>query len=241
MTCFPDLATRRLEPELMDQPGLDPLEHRHALRGLKRLHAFNATTSALWSVIAPIARAHQSQHPNAPLRILDLASGGGDILLNLARKARSQKLSITFAACDFNPFALEETQAKARILGIPIDLFTLDLLANPLPPGYDIITCTLFLHHIPDHLLPSFLNRMIQAARLRAVISDLRRSLLSWLLVNLGARLVTRSPIVHIDGPRSVAASLTLDEIHALAQQSGWHSFQLRRQGPCSYLLVGTP
>src|SRR4051812_815774 len=77
------LSQRRCQPEVMDQPGLCPDHHRAALRGLARLNLFGSA-GVLWPALAAMAK----RIPGRPLRVLDLATGGGDVPLRLWRRAR---------------------------------------------------------------------------------------------------------------------------------------------------------
>ena len=73
---------RILEPELMDQPGLDLGEHYHALTSLGRANAVSRTTATLLPAIRAAARARRS----GPVRILDVACGGGQVAIELAER-----------------------------------------------------------------------------------------------------------------------------------------------------------
>src|SRR5438270_753420 len=75
------LRTRRRRPEIMDQPGLSPARHARALRGLARINFFSGSARILWRPLAELGR------ELGPLRILDVATGGGDLPVRLARKA----------------------------------------------------------------------------------------------------------------------------------------------------------
>ena len=59
------IPKRRVEAELMDQPGLDPAFHVEALRGLQRINAVSRGATILWSPIAELA--HGSRHSIACL------------------------------------------------------------------------------------------------------------------------------------------------------------------------------
>ena len=74
---------RQLVPEIMDQPGLAPDRHHAALRGLSRINLLSGTARVLWPPLRELAR------ETAPrsARVLDLATGGGDVPLRLWRKA----------------------------------------------------------------------------------------------------------------------------------------------------------
>ena len=75
-----DLRLRHRVTELMDQPGLDEQLHRKALRGLRRVNWFSRSSGILWSAILGLARQVESR----PLRVLDIACGGGDVTMAIA-------------------------------------------------------------------------------------------------------------------------------------------------------------
>src|SRR5262249_61298949 len=79
-----------------------------------------------------------------------------------------------------------------------------DVLREPLPAGYDAVVCSLFLHHLSAEQAVGLLRRMAAAAGRLVLVNDLARGRAGYLLAYLGTRLLTRSPGVHFDGPRSV-------------------------------------
>ena len=56
-------------------------------------------------------------------------------------------------------------------------------------------------------------------------------------LVEEGSRLLTRSPIVHVDGPLSVRAAFTVAEARQLAERAGLSGATIRRHWPQRFLL----
>jgi hypothetical protein len=58
------------------------------------------------------------------------------------------------------------------------------------------------------------------------------------LLACAGTRLLSRSPVVHVDGPRSVAAAFTPAEALDLAQRAGLTGATVVRRWPCRFLLT---
>ena len=97
------IKQRHLEPELMDQPDLDPSLHRDALRGLRRINVLSCSAAIMWPEIVAAAR---RIHPRT-LRVLDLACGGGDNAIALAarrlprrRADRSAWLRYQFSGCE---------------------------------------------------------------------------------------------------------------------------------------------
>ena len=78
---------RTLVPELMDDPGIDPREHRRALDGLARLNRVSMIERPIWREIRAL-------HTGAPMRVLDIAAGSGDLVVALARRAARRELPI---------------------------------------------------------------------------------------------------------------------------------------------------
>jgi 2-polyprenyl-3-methyl-5-hydroxy-6-metoxy-1,4-benzoquinol methylase len=227
------LVHRRRRPELMDQPGVDPAEHALALNGLGRINRVSRSAAILWPPIARLAQAAGS----APVRVLDLASGGGDIPLALAFRAARARLDVRIDGCDINDGAVRFARQKAANCSVPVQFFTLDALTSSIPEGYDVLTCSLFLHHLDEPDAVRLLRRMASAARRLVLLDDLVRSRVGYALAWGGCRLLSRSPIVRHDGPASVAAAFTPEEVQMLALRAGLESVSLTRHWPHRFLL----
>ena len=68
-------------------------------------------------------------------------------------------------------------------------------------------------------------------------ISDLVRSRFNYFSVWLGVHLLSRSKIVHADGPLSIRGAFTIAEMKALAAEAGMTSAGIRPAFPCRMLL----
>src|SRR3954452_20617367 len=89
------LETRCRRAELMDQPGLDPGRHLEGLRGLGRINGLSRNAPGLWQAIARLGRDRAGT--GTPIRVLDLACGGGDVALALARRAAREGVPLEVA------------------------------------------------------------------------------------------------------------------------------------------------
>jgi len=69
------------------------------------------------------------------------------------------------------------------------------------------------------------------------LVHDLIRSPIDLLLTWIGTRLLSRSAIVHIDGPLSVGGAFQLDEVVQLAASAGLVGAQITRFWPERFLL----
>jgi SAM-dependent methyltransferase len=224
------------QPELMDQPGLDLKEHLQALRGLRRINILSRTGSVLWPAIAGLAR--RKEESGRPVRVLDLATGGGDTPIALAQRAVRAKLNVEIDGCDINPQAVQYAQNQADARGTRVRFFVLDALNETLPSDYDVLSCSLFLHHLDETDAITLLRRMAAAARRLVLVDDLVRNQWGYLLAKVGCRLLSGSHIVHTDGPISVAAAFTPAEALSLAERAGLVGATLTRHWPQRYLLT---
>lgn len=222
------LARRDRIDERMDDPALDPAEHRRALAGLARLNRVSDSAGVLWPALRALARG------GAPVRVLDVATGSGDVPRALAaRAARAGLTNLSFTGCDLSPTAVEAAARAAPGL----TFFAHDAVRDPLPPGYDAVTCSLFLHHLSAAEAETVLGRMAAAANRLVLVNDLDRSRFSYLAVWAACHLLTRSPVVRCDGPASVRSAFTAEEAVALAGRAGLAGATARRRFPCRFLL----
>lgn len=227
---------RRRVPELMDDPALDAAAHVQALRSLARLNRWAAAGRILWAPIRALASANG--HGRRPLRVLDVATGGGDIPIGLARRARAAGLPVEFAGCDISPRAVDCAAQQAARAQAPVRFFVHDVLRGSLPGDYDVVMCSLFLHHLADGDAVRLLAAMRHAARQQVLVSDLERSSAGYALTLLATKLLSRSAVVKTDGPRSVRAAFTLSEANQLARRADLNGCTVRRRWPFRYLLT---
>lgn len=227
------LSARRVVPERMDAPDLAPNEHRRALDGLSRLNAVSGPTARLSWPVAALCRTL-----GRPVRVLDVACGGGDGVVELARWAKRAGHPVEVAGCDRSRTALDRAAELAAACSVPASFHRCDVLADPLPPGFDVVTCSLFLHHLDDTDAVTLLRAMRDAAGSVVVVNDLVRGRWNLLLVWLGSRLLSRSPVVHFDAPASVRAAFIPAELRQLAKAAGLDGAAVRRVFPCRMVLT---
>jgi 2-polyprenyl-3-methyl-5-hydroxy-6-metoxy-1,4-benzoquinol methylase len=227
------LSHRFRTPEWMDQPGLDAPAHARALRGLARINSWSFSAATFWPGIVRVAR----ENSGRPVRVLDIATGGGDVPIRLARRAHRAGLDVRIEGCDVSPVAVGLAARAANAAGVPVRFFPLDVLRSSLPQGYDVLTSSLFLHHLAEGDAVGLLERMAEATRSTILINDLLRSRIGYGIAWACCRLLSRSPVVHHDGPVSVRAAFTTAEARRLADRAGLHGARLERRWPWRFLL----
>ena len=110
-------------------------------------------------------------------------------------------------------------------------------METALPRGFDVVVCTLFLHHLAVAEAQTLLANMCEAAPL-VVISDLRRCSVGYAIAHAACRLLTRSSIVHYDGPQSVANAFSLAEMRSLCRAAGLADAIVRPVWPWRIFVV---
>ncbi len=222
------VTDRILEEEWMDRDDIEPSLHRSALRGLKRINLFSGTAKILANAIAQgLAPARETQASNdtlpktsQPFRILDIACGGGDVSIQLAKRLGQLGIPCEIVGWDRSETALEIARAFAREKSLPIVFEKHDVLEDDFGSDFDVIYCTLFLHHLTESDSIRLMRKMYRSARKTCLIDDLRRTRFGLALAELACRVLTNSPVVRQDGPQSVRAAYADSEFLELAKKA---------------------
>jgi len=227
---MPDLSVRSRRTELMDDPDLDRGRHREALEALSRINRISRAGTRLWREVESLAR----RRPGEAVRVLDLACGGGDVILDVAARAREAGIATELHGCDVSPVAVGRARgaAAASDAGDMLQFHELDVLADPLPDGYDLVTSCLFLHHLARSEAITLLRRMARATSRRVFVQDLRRTRLGYFLAWVGLHTLTRSDVARVDGLRSVQGAFTIAEVRSICAEARLQGAEVCRSWP---------
>lgn len=218
---------RDRQPELMDQPDVDPAAHAHALRSLNFANRRLGVDRSLYRHVRSVGFPANGA-------LLDLGAGGGGFLQYLYHRHAPDRP--TLLALDISPFALH---CAYDWLGGAVRAVTANALKIPLRDGsVDVVTCSLFLHHFDPPEAIAILREARRVARRGVVVGDLSRSRLAWILTWLTTHVVSRSPIFHVDGPRSVSAAWRPRELAEMAEEAGLRGAVVRRAFPFRLILT---
>ena len=228
---LPDLAVRRRQAELMDDPALDPSRHAQALRALRRINRVSFTADRVW---LEVRRVHARL--DRPIRVLDLACGGGDVLLDVARRARKAAVPVELHGADVSPVAVQQARRQAA-REAAVDVFELDVLSHPIPSGYDLITTSLFLHHLERNEAVDLLRRMADATESSLLVQDLRRTQLGYVFAWVGLHTLTSSDVARVDGLISVRSAFTTREVDDMCGDAGLAEAEVGRGWPQRFVI----
>ena len=137
-----------------------------------------------------------------PVHIVDVGSGGGDLLRQIAGWARRRGLAVQLTGIDLNPYAgrtaVESTPKELGIAWVTGDA----LVYRPEKP-VDIVVSSLTAHHLEDEEIVALLRWMEATAQLGWFINDLERSYRTSRMFGWVAGVVRWHPFVRHDGPVS--------------------------------------
>lgn len=227
------LKIRDHRPEIMDQSWLDRDKHCCALAGLRRLNLASGICHQIFKKV--MAYCHSRRLSS--LRVLDIASGGGDVPFGVWKLAKNRGLDLRILGLDVSATACEYATDQCRPAAGSIVFDQWDVLGESIPNGFDIVMCSLFLHHLAVDQASNLLRKMADAGRLM-LANDLRRSATGYLLAQLACRMLTTSPVVRHDGPQSVANAFTLSEMRTLCVAAGLADATVHRAWPWRLMVV---
>ena len=155
-----------------------------------------------------------------PLRIVDVASGYGDMLRRIAAWASGRGIAVDLTGIDLNPWstraASEATPAELGITWINSDIFDYSAEGRA-----DLILSSLFTHHLDDAALIRFLAWMEATASLGWFVNDLHRHALPYAVFSRASRAMRMHRFVQHDGPVSIARSFVVDDWRRLLAAAG--------------------
>lgn len=230
---MPTFALRSPEKEVMDLRDFTPEEAAPVYRliGLVNRHLGGA---------AVILRELERFWPNGSdtVRILDVATGGGDIPVAIARWARPRKLKVRIVGLDLNAGALAYARQIAaefpEISFVRGSCFELPFREKT----FDFAMSSMFFHHLTEDGIREALRHFNVIVRRGIIINDLLRAPLAYYGFRLLAAFSGNATFQN-DGALSVLRGFRGPELEALARESGLAYLQCRRRPVFRLSLAG--
>ena len=232
-TLIPPRCFNPAIPEMMDRPGNDPLLLRDDLCVLEKINRFLGG-HRIPLMYLPNFLKHKL------VTILDLGTGAADVPRAIARWDTTNSFNVQITGVDSNPEILQI--ARENVADWPeIRIEQADLLALPYPSeSFDIVLCSLTLHHFSEGDVVAILRRIHDIARGGYIINDLRRNRIAIWLSRIMARTIVTNPIARFDAPASCERAFTPAELRSLARQASLSHFSIHRHRFFRMALVGT-
>lgn len=209
--------------EALDSPALDTQTARATLTDIAQANRFFGGRAA---VVHGVGQILDRRRASAPLTILDVGAGAGDVLAALERTLSKRGVPSVGIAVDW----LREAATMARehrqeaVVGN----------ANALPLGdrsVDVVVASQLLHHWSEDGAVQLVRELHRVARVGVVIADLRRTPLAAWGIWLASLLLRFHPVSRADGVVSVRRGFSRPELTAICRAAGVSATVCRRPG----------
>ncbi|MFL6545359.1 MAG: methyltransferase domain-containing protein [Candidatus Udaeobacter sp.] len=208
--------------EMMDRPQPVSAELERDLERIRQLNRWFGSYSLVLGFIRRWIK------PGVRLRIVDLATGSGDIPRLIINHSRSIRALVEIDAVDRQSATVDI--ARKLSAGYPeISYIGADILEWNPTEVHDIALCTLALHHFSEEDAVKVLRRCNDLATKFVLVSDLRRGFLLRAGVYLLTAAVFREPMTRYDARLSAARAFSFAEFDDLARRAGWKNFGHKR------------
>ncbi len=208
---------RSTQNELMDSESIDFAEFDECLRQLTIVNIF---TLAYRPTLHWLRRMLEKASPRGTTSILDVGSGGGDMLRRIWKLMTRHDLNADLTGVDLNPWSKQSaeqvTPAELKIRFETSNIFSFDETRH-----FDFIISCNFTHHLTDEELVRFIQWMDKHAKRGWFINDLHRHRLPYYFVKAAFRILPLSRMMRSDGPISISRAFVATDWRRLLVEAG--------------------
>ena len=215
MSFLVDTSKRSSETEIMDDFTMKGVLFRDTL---DKLEIINRLLGGNKVTIKGLKELLKNKSKNKIITIVDLGCGHGDILRDIAKFGRKNNYTFRLIGIDANitaiDYAKELSCEYSELSFKAIDIFSEDFKKQ----SYDIVLCTLFLHHFKNNELISFLKMIIERATIGVVVNDLHRHKLAYYLFKLIGFFI-KNKMIREDGLTSILRAFKKKDLENISKQ----------------------
>lgn len=225
---------RELIPELMDGPNIKRKTLKKALSDIDKVNRWLGGHKGTLSGVQKLLQLY----PQKKYSVLDLGSGNGELLKILARSFRKKDIKATLTGWEINPVSISIAENRSavypEITYVLADI--LDLKKENVT--YDIIICSLTLHHFNDDEVLQIVSNMQRVAKLGIVINDLHRSRVALGAFSIISPLMMKTKLARHDGKISIKRGFKKEEIIDYAKKLNIKNYSLDWRWAYRYLWI---
>ena len=233
MSFLVDTSHRSSEMEIMDDFTMEGVLFRDTLDKLEIINRFLGGNSV---TINGLKKLLENQPKNKTITIVDLGCGNGDILRDISKFGRKNNYSFKLIGIDANLAATDYAKELSKEYS-ELSFKTMDILSEDFKKqSYDVVLCTLFLHHFKNEELISFLKTTTDKATIGVVVNDLHRHKLAYYLFKLIGFFI-KNKMVRQDGLTSVLRAFKKKDLENIAKEIKVH-FSIQWKWAFRYLWI---
>ena len=192
--------------EILDSDACPPVEVEASLRDMCRINRWFGGVATTRRMIERVASATRQKS----FSLLEVAAGLGAVPRIAGQQLAHQGITLQVTDLDRVPSHLQPGNRAV----------VADALSLPFQDcSFDLVSCSLFAHHLEPAELPRFAGEALRVSRCAVLINDLIRHPVHLALVYAGFPLM-RSYVSRVDGLTSVRRAYVPDEVKGILSSS---------------------
>ena len=208
---------RRPTLELLDTDSGTPAEVEGSLRDLQSFNQRLGGVSTTRDLIHSVSR----QTGKTNFSLLEIAAGTGFVPIQAGRDLTKERLNLDVTLLDRAPTHLPRNGSTRKVAA--------DALSIPFSSSaFDLVSCTLFLHHLTPEEVVKFARESLRVSRIAVLVNDLVRHPLHLALAYAGVP-IYRSRITRNDAPASVKQAYTIEEMSGFFRSAGAAKVEMQK------------
>ncbi|WP_281310149.1 methyltransferase domain-containing protein [Flavobacterium flavigenum] len=228
---------RTQEAEIMDDFSLQGRELRAALDQIARINQLlGGNQVTLHGIKKIIKKVNVSQ----TIVIADVGCGNGDMLRMLADYGLKNNLKFKLIGIDANAFTVNYAQTLSNDYS-NIEYLCLDIFSDEFSTiNYDIVLCTLTLHHFTNEQILNIITTFNNNAGIGIVINDLHRSKLAYRLFKLICIVFSLGKMSREDGLISILRGFRKNELEEFSKKLNLKNYTINWKWAFRYQWIIT-
>lgn len=216
---------RTEEIEIMDDFSLQGDELHDAL---DKIAAINQLLGGNKLTLQGVKQLLKNHEPGKVITIADIGCGNGDMLRMLAEYGQKNNIILNLIGIDANAFTIKHagklSEKYPDITYKCIDIFS-DEFKNV---HYDIVLCTLTLHHFKDNEIENIITIFNSNATIGIVINDLHRSKSAYRLFGIICTIFSLKQLPREDGLVSILRGFKKNELEAFSKKLNLKKYSIQ-------------
>ena len=222
---FINTKYRSEEPEIMDDFAMEGEILREALDKIAKINQLlggnKLTLQGVQELIARISKTTE-------ITIVDVGCGNGDMLRTLADYSLKNDYNFKLIGIDANNFTINHARKLSE--NYPnISYRCEDIFDKPFEElKYDIVLCTLTLHHFKDNEIIKLMSVFNANSRIGIVINDLHRSAIAYRLFQALCFVFRLNSMSREDGLVSIVRGFKKEDFVAFSKKLKLNNYKIQ-------------
>lgn len=222
---FINTTYRTNEPEIMDDFDMKGEVLRDALDKIAKINQLLGGNKLTLEGVKTILKQNPS---NRKVTIVDVGCGNGDMLRTLADYMENNGIMCALIGIDANQFTVDYAQ-KMSVHYPNISYRCEDIFDKSFEKlQYDIVLCTLTLHHFKDDEIIQLLSLFKTNAKQGIVINDLQRSSISYRLFQALCFVFRLNEMSREDGLVSILRGFKKPELEQFSKKLHFKNYTIQ-------------